>query len=234
MAIQRTTLSEQILSAVIKILQEGHYKKGDLIPTEKELAEELNVSRNSVREAMKSLNITGFTQSIPGKGTILQVEVGAISGDIHELVRSILGASLTDILYVRKALESEAAELAAQRVETDAQNREAMVRAMDKLKESLQAEEFDVYEEGRDFHMAIAAMSGNALLYSLLKTIRDEFTHSVSMMQLGTTEHGTEEDLHQAVCDAILRGDPAEAKAAMERHCDHTICVYQTQWQDQR
>ena len=66
--VRRTSLSEQVLESILDYIQENHLSIGDKLPTEEELTERLNVSRTSVREALKGLSINGVVESIAGKG----------------------------------------------------------------------------------------------------------------------------------------------------------------------
>ena len=226
MAIKRETLSNQILLEVISILKQNQYKSGDLIPTEKDISERLGVSRNSVRETMKTLNIAHITESIPGKGTILKVNAEDINGDSNAIFRHIMGASFIDIMYVRKALECEAAVLAAGRASTDPQGVARMVRAKDELIDALSTGKFDMSQEGQAFHMAIASLSGNSLLYDLLNSIRKEYKDAISLLHLGTRYHSVENNIHSAICDAIEKGDAESARRSMENHYDRSIANY--------
>ena len=67
--LKRLSLSEQVVNAIVQYIQENNLKTGDKLPTEKEFSDKFNVSRTSVREAIKALGINGILKSIPGKGT---------------------------------------------------------------------------------------------------------------------------------------------------------------------
>jgi GntR family transcriptional repressor for pyruvate dehydrogenase complex len=229
MAIKRYTLSDQILTEVIRIIKENNYKEGDMIPTEMEFSEDLGVSRNSVREALKTLNIAGVIRSIPGKGTVLNVNPQNVDIDPRLILRHFMGASLIDTLYVRKALECEAAELAARRAKDDPEDVRRMSKANESLTKALQTGSGRLTRGGQRFHLAVAVLSGNELLLSLIKSISVEYDHSVTSLKLGMSDNDTEIALHTAICDAVASGDPAAARQAMEAHYENTFRIYRKQ-----
>ena len=228
--INRNTLSNQILCEVIDTIKKGRYEKGSLIPTEKEFAQSLNVSRNSVREAVKALNLAGITKSIPGKGTVLNVNPEDLNGDIKILLRHISGVSFIDIIHARKALECEAAALAAGRVKDDPQGVMRLKKADDALITALETtNKFDMSKEGKDFHMAVAELSGNPLLCELLRSLIGDFRGSLSYLGLGTLDHQDEIKLHHDIYEAIMAGDPVAARQAEDRHFCNSIDQYNLQ-----
>ncbi len=227
--INRNTLSNQILTEVLNIIKSQKCEKGALIPTEKEFSEILNVSRNSVREAVKSLNLAGITKSIPGKGTVLNVNPEDLSDDIRVLLRHISGASFIDIIHVRKALECEAAEQAALRSIDHPKELQRLKDADDALLMALKTNKFDMSKEGKDFHMAVAELSGNPLLCEMLRTIIEDFRGSLSYLGLGTLDHENEAKLHDDIYQAIASGDQLAARQAEERHFIHSINQYNMQ-----
>ena len=113
--VSRVTLSQTIIEEIIKAIKQGLWQPDSRIPTEKELAETFSVSRNSIREAIKTLNAMKVIESRPGRGTFLA----------HDAMRQILSSelidrrykdvSLAEIIEIRMLLEAQSASWAAVR-----------------------------------------------------------------------------------------------------------------------
>ena len=107
--LDRSTLRERALEALRSAITSGQYRPGDHLG-EVELASHLGVSRGTVREALRSLSLTGLLEPRVGDGTYVRA-TNEISG---VLVRDELSASLTHVLDARAGIEAAAARLAAQ------------------------------------------------------------------------------------------------------------------------
>src|SRR5581483_4641776 len=106
-------VSEEIAAYLKGLILSGELKVGDRLPAERELADHLEVSRNSVREALHKLEVTGLIESRQGGGTFVR-EAGLDS--IREPISSLLitdSAVITDILDARKMIEPPMAQRAA-------------------------------------------------------------------------------------------------------------------------
>ena len=127
-------LSDQVASALEAEIREGRIQAGDKLPTEAALAQQFEVSRTVVREAISRLKSLGLVDSRQGSG--VYVKAPGIEPLHFELPHAASREAVMQIVEVRRALESEVAELAAQRrSEADVQAiREAMQRISDALK----------------------------------------------------------------------------------------------------
>jgi len=101
------------MGAVLELISKNELRVNDKLPTEKEISEMLGVSRNGVREVMKTLNIAGMTRSIAGKGTFMLVDSSEINCTAETLMDSVAGSSLFELIEVRRIIETETAALAA-------------------------------------------------------------------------------------------------------------------------
>ena len=113
MTIKRVTLRDQILDGLKSIIE--NYSIGDRLPSEQELSETLGVSRNSIREAMKSLAIAGIVRPQAGKGTFLLRNIGDPNRTADDIIGGIDGVLYKDLIEIRSIIEVEAAGLAASR-----------------------------------------------------------------------------------------------------------------------
>ena len=214
---------EEIVDQIQTLINEGELKAGDKLISERELAQKLQVSRASIREAFSALDLMGILESRPGEGTFIRT----VSSE--EIIRSLaLMLSLEkesnyDIMEVRRILEAESAYLAAQR---------ASEENVEKIRDCFLAMEED-YRRGdigevsdADFHIAVAESSGNKILVRLMSTISDLL---VSSMKFSREEMfykpGNREKLlaqHQQILEAIEAHDPLSARKFM---CEHLTFV---------
>ncbi|MBD0422182.1 FadR/GntR family transcriptional regulator [Streptomyces sp. NPDC052309] len=195
---------------------------GDPLPTETELMERFGVSRNSLREALKSLQAMRIVEIRRGFGTY----VGTMS--LEPLIeamafRTVVGhrqgrGSLLELLQMREALEAGLMHRLAGRLpEEDLAELDALVARM----------HTEVREEGeiaartdRAFHRALHRSLGNELLSELLDAFWSAF-HRVRAQGLGTAADGEElARMHARIVEAVRAGDAEAAEAAVHRHFD--------------
>jgi GntR family transcriptional repressor for pyruvate dehydrogenase complex len=204
---------ETILEQIKTLIVSGDLSPGDKLLTERELAQRLEVSRTSVREVLSALNLAGILEIRPGEGIyVKRVEEGSVIEPLS-LIMLLDRDEVRHLLEVRKALEVEAAGLAAERrTGEDMTRMEAALAAMDEdVRKGNTGEAADLH-----FHMAIAGSSHNSLLVRLMSTIHDTMNQTLKTTRqlwmsstAGTPQRLFEE--HRLICAAI--GDQAKQKA---------------------
>lgn len=215
--LRRQTLGGQILEIVMKRIIDGGYKVGDMLPNEKQLAAELSVSRGSVREALKALNLAGVTESIAGKGTFLLVEPSHVPASVEKLRETVMGVKLSELIEAREIIEVEAAALAAVRATDDDIDKiklacENLMEALDKGVAS------EVSEAGHVFHLSIVQSCGNSLLLKLLEPVMYDIRHARSLVPIDWHSKTVENNIHARITDAIIARDPVAARVRMTEH----------------
>jgi DNA-binding GntR family transcriptional regulator len=194
-----TTLREAIIH---RTLQSGTHL------VEEEVANRLNVSRNPVREAFRSLEQEGFLVSYPGSG----VYVAEPSPDEG-----------LDLLEVRGALDSLGAELAARRSSPlhEARLQDVIRRG----KVSLAANDLaSLVDLNSEFHLATAELSGNSQLMSLLPAMNDRIRWLFSTVAQDRVVASWEE--HEEIASAIAAGKTATAGKLARQHVGRTQAAY--------
>lgn len=203
------TLSAQVARQLEEQITSGRWPVGTRIPGENELVAQLGVSRNTVREALRSLVHTGLLEARSGDGTYVR----AFSELEMPLVRRASRASLGDALEVRGLLEQQAARLAAlRRSEAD----------VGRLRELLEAQRLagltgDLAEYARadaDLHCAVVACAGNELLTEMYLHLGGALKLSVSPELWDRAVAVEQVDHHADLVEAIAAGDPAAAERA--------------------
>ncbi len=217
--IQQQKIYEQIVEQIRVMITEGNLKPGDRLPAERVLAENLNVSRASLREALSALHLLGLLEIKSGEGTyIKQSDVNSIIQPLA-LLLMMERDTIFEILEVRKGLEVEAAGLAAVNA-TDADFRN-MAEIIDEMERALQTSNLGEVADWK-LHFAIAQASRNSLLLRLMNTISDTMrkTIKINREQL-FKKKGNPQILfkqHLAVVEAIQSRNVEMARQKMYEH----------------
>ena len=218
-AIKRQSLSEQVVESIFKYIKDNNLKAGDQIPTESEFAEFFQVSRTSIREAMKALSINGVVSSTPGKGTFLQPKaMNTVIGEDGTL-QTQARATIAQIMEIRTPLEVLAIGLAAQRgTEKDFEELEEITH---QYREAVLSKAGWV-QWGTKFHTKIAEMSGNPLLISNLRFLGDTVEQYRENMATFYEDKSYYIESHKRICEALRCRDVEAAQAEMQRHMHMT------------
>lgn len=220
--IRTKRLYEEIAAQITQLMAGGELKPGDRLLSERELAERLEVSRPSVREALQSLEMLGFVEIRRGGGTFVR-DTNA-DGVIRPLAMflAIEKSSLLDMFEVRRTFETATARLAAERASPEDVGR--IGEALEKMKERFGARDSERGQEADvEFHYAIAEATRNALLVRLFRTISDEFGRAVAAARrrLLEADRNTPRKLveqHRRIYRAIRDHEPDAAARAMLTH----------------
>ena len=214
---KKTRLYETIVAQLGQLIQEGKLCPGDRLPPERELAARLQVSRASVREALRSLELQGLLSSRQGSGTF----IAAIGQE--ELLRAFAhlaeeGQTLRDIFELRFLLEPPIAAMAARRATPqDIARLEATVKEQE---QQIQLGQSGV-EADMAFHAALAEATHNQALLRLGATLMEVLAPSRDT-HLQTPERSHLSLLsHRRILEAIQAGSATQARKAMEEHVVH-------------
>ena len=189
-------------------IESGAWPRGSRIPGENQLASELGVSRGTVREALRSLSLTGLLEPRVGDGTYVRA-TNEISG---VLARDELSASLTHVLDARAGIEAAAARLAAQHA--DPANLRPLSDALEARAAALAAGDLDAFVAvDADFHRGVVVASGNPLLLRLYDALAEVLAESIRETATIPEDHRIL-DAHGDVLEAIRAGDPEAASQA--------------------
>jgi len=205
-------VARQIERLILKKLQPG-----DKLPSERELAEMLGVSRSSIRDAIRSLELMGLVEPRQGAGTIVcEVSAESLVNPLSNLlVRQ--QQQVSELLDFRKMLEPPLAARAATHASDEevAEMEEILRRQDEKLRLGRLA-----IEEDSEFHYSVAMASGNTVVLKVLDILMDLLreTRERSLQLDGRPEKSLAG--HRRILAAIKRHDGEAAKAAMRRHIE--------------
>lgn len=198
----------------------GEWPVNSKIPTENELAEILGVGRTTIREAVRSLAALGMLEPAVGRGTFVRSRT-PVSSVLADLISEF---SLTEILGYRRALEVEAAQLAARH--RTASDVAALRRAHEADVSSSSGGDSRV-ERGTvpgEFHSRLFEATSNRLLASLYAGVSAALRSAIAR---GEVVHGSDAELrrgdHAAILHAVEEGDVARAAHLMAEHADRDL-----------
>jgi len=209
------TLYLQIVERIRQWIGTGNLKDGDLLPSERDFAQMLGVSRVPVREALKVLEFLGAVQHIRGKGVyVRKIGIGHVLSHIDFLMADSTQL-LTELFEARQGLECQAARLAAERcTEKDFLLIESEIMEMEKVI----ILGGDVEDASVRFHTAIITASHNALLMRINEMFMDLLRFSRRRSLQKPSRYADVLRDHRFILEKIRQHDGAGAAKAL---CDH-------------
>jgi len=211
-------LKERVIQQLTRLIEEGALKPGDQLPSERELSDELQVSRGTVREAVQFLGALGLVEVRHGLGTF--VRAGSDPSRLRDEWKdwTIRHADrVHDLLELRKGLESFAAELAAAR--GSAQELAAMAEALDEMQAADGSPDVTVLiQVDVAFHHALCAAAGNAALSEFADALGEQLVRERGVIWNLPGRLGRSLAEHEAIYEAVRAGDPGRARKAVFEH----------------
>ncbi len=222
--IKKTRVAEEVADRIRTMILDGTYPQGQPLPSERVLTEQFGVSRGSIRDAFRMLEMIGLLETRHGRGTFP-----------HELTVDRLVQPLAsvmtyqqdlrdELLDVRRMFEPAVARAAATRLtEEDLTD---LQRILDAQRRKLKTGQSAIVEDTA-FHAVLARSTRNRVVVSLMSTLNDLLVESrtSSLMQEGRPVKSIEG--HEAVVDALRRRDAEGAARAMYEHIDQIADLQQ-------
>ncbi|MGC5567810.1 FadR/GntR family transcriptional regulator [Streptomyces sp. FR-108] len=214
----RDQIERQLREAIVS----STFKRGERLPSEAELASQFQVSRSTVREALRALVAQGFISKVPGAGGGSFVQTvdheslqSQLSGSLETILR--LGSvSIQEVTRVRRMLEIPAARLAAaHRSDEQAAELQSLIKRQEEMvREKRDYRDPELFELGMALYSLIAAASGNRLLASFVSAM-SRATLPVYVRDLTPEDANATLKRSRAVVAAIVARDADAAEDAM-------------------
>jgi len=215
-AIRAPSVTDDAIDKIRERIVSGAWGPGDRLPKESELAAELGLSRNSLREAVRALSQLRVLEVRQGDGTyVSSLEPDLLLESTSFVSHLLLGEGAVALYEVRRILEAAAAALAAARINEE--GKQELGASLERMRDAQGVEE--LVEADVAFHAVIARATGNPVLISLLASL------STRMLRVRLW-HGRAADSaldvtreeHRRIYEAIMQRDPELARAAATAH----------------
>jgi DNA-binding FadR family transcriptional regulator len=211
--LQRVGITDHMVSSILAMIEQGLLKQGDVLPPERELAQQFNVGRNTLREAIKVLEIYGVVDRAPRLGTVIRnANLDHIVG-IAFAGMQITPAVFEDIQGYRLLIEMGIAPTVVERAtEADLTQLDSLISHMAGTSD-LQEQALWDYE----FHLALVRLAGNGVLTRSYGVMAEPMKR---LMELGKGAHGTQAAIaqHKTILAALRARDVAGYTAALSEH----------------
>lgn len=215
--VAKRKLSQVAVERIGALIRSAGLKPGDRLPTEREFSERLNVSRTSVREALRTLEALGRIEVRPGQGTFVR---DSFAETIYDFGTTIVPPSLEEIeelVEVRTMFESRACALAAQRAQP--QDIESMQSAIDDMRRAYVASDMaGMVLADTSFHRAVIRATRNGLLMRLEAALSRQLMDSRRMSLSTPGKPVRSIRRHQLILEALKTRDGEWAASLMLDH----------------
>lgn len=215
--IQKASATTQVFEALHEMIATGRYARGQKLPPQDELAKQLGVSRNTLREAVNKLSAMGLLRARQGVGTV--VEPPSPGGYMSTLSGQFLldPLSVREFIEARICIERNAVRLAVARAKPeDLERLRNNLRLQARALKNHDTAEFT--QQDTAFHLEVTQICGNRVLLKFLQTIHDmlqRFIGEVAVLP-GAVDDALQ--FHTRVADAIADKDQDQAEQLMVRH----------------
>ncbi|MCF6111038.1 FadR/GntR family transcriptional regulator [Mesorhizobium muleiense] len=212
-AVEPRRLYRQIADQLRQLIDAGEFAVGDRLPTERELADQLGISRPTVREALIALEVEGRIRIRVGSGIYVTEPPRA------EILTAEMDEGPFELLRAREFIEGAiAAEAALHARPIDIEHMDDVLRRMEDIPRPTRM----TIALDREFHTMVAGILGNAVLVRCIGELFDQrmnpYFERLSSYFENTESWRAAAEEHRAVRDAIAARDPEGAKAAMQEH----------------
>ena len=222
--LESTRLYRRIAELLETRIDQGLFPAGTFLPSERELAEQLAVSRTSVREALIALEVTGRVAIRHGHG--VQVLLDTQRPATQNLTEADIGP--IQIMEARRVIEPRVAELAA--VNCGQANLDSMRAAMHRQNSAKTAMSKNYRDGDRQFHVEIARASGNPAYEVVVSKLWEYRTKPLferfEKMLVGPDRPAETAAEHEKIFEAIAAGNATAAGRAMKQHLDAVLSAF--------
>src|SRR5262249_18859451 len=213
--IDRAGITELVVQRIKELLESGELKAGSRLPPERELADMLNISRPSLRTALKALSVMGIIRAKPGAGTYIAEAIPEVFTEPMHFMTLIHNTSVEELFEARRIIEAGLAELAAERATDEdlaALNKEidGMRAAVGDIKQFLK---HDVR-----FHQVMARAANNKLMSGVMDTIAQLLYHMRRRTIAQESDFNEAIEWHQKIVTSMRKRDAKRVKDLLSAH----------------
>lgn len=215
--VRTRTVAHDVLHQIVERIKAGELVEGDLLPSERILASQMDVSRPTVRAAIERLEEVGVVQVTVGRAGGARIASIWIPEDLEASMSEtkLSAEEIFGLLEARRAVETRVAQLAALRGTGEhwVRMEESIVLLRDQREDVRQAAQAEAL-----FHRIMWQAAGNRYLAKMLTDLHAQLDAVHDVMLRTPEDYSNGVDLHEATLLAVRRGDPQEIEAEMTRH----------------
>ena len=220
--IKVTKVYEQVIQQIKDMIVDGTLKKGDKLPSERELVEDLKVSRTSIREALRSMEDIGIVECKQGEGNFIGTNIENSLYEPLSIMFLLQDNTSQEIFELRLAIEGETAGLASKKINSE--ELQQLKLLVDKMKET---DELNLSVGlDKEFHYKIAQATHNGLILNMMNAVsslvnsyrKDAFIKIVEIT--GNSKIIVAQ--HENIYKAISESNPEESVRAMKVHINYS------------
>jgi GntR family transcriptional regulator, transcriptional repressor for pyruvate dehydrogenase complex len=212
--IKKKSTLEIVIQQIKLEIKNGNLKSGERLPSERELSDQLGVSRTSIREAVKALSFAGYLKVIQGKGTYI-LDTANKYNDVVDLFSKLSNYSLDCLMETRIMLESEFARIAALNA-----NEDEISLIENIFKEIVNSKDINsFFVKDLEFHLTIADATHNPIMSGLMKIITEMlYKETQKIISISKYTRKNTIEITRKLVRAIKQRNALEAKKLMADH----------------
>ncbi len=221
--------SERVARDLVNYIVDNNLEEGTKLPHEGILVDVFDVGRTTLREGLRLLETRGVItiRSGPGGGPVVRRPRPDDLRESLTLILQFTGASLTDVMEARAALEPMMARLAAARI--TAEQIQRLRGTVERMREHDEDQEF-FSAENRAFHSTIAEATGSTVLWVFNETLKSISDGGVVGVDYNARRRQAVATAHEKVIEALEAGDSNAAEQAMHEHLGEAADYWQRQY----
>ncbi len=215
---RRKNLYEEISNQIISIILEGRWKEGEKIPGEIELAGMFEVSRNSVRESIKALELLGILRSKSGRGTYVSDQAVFRIKQLRYASEPENENIIKEIMEARLIIEPGLAAIAAEKASSE--DIKLLEETLNRCFSALESKTYS-FELGMAFHSHLFRISGNRILINLFENMKETLIvtrRKIFFKHIKESVLIEELNEHRTIINFIKEKKPDQAAEAMKKH----------------
>jgi len=211
--IKRISVAEKVAEEIIAMIQSGKFVEGQMLPTERDLAEMFGVGRSSIREALQALQSMGIIERRQGSGTYVS---SRSEGSCFSIANILSRFTMIELSEARTTVEEQTAYLAA--MNATEENIRAMYEANERLRSMVDSDDRSaIVACDQQVHRVIAEGANNSFLLEMLDMLWNVISEANIAVLTGDKVRQAVA-FHDKIIKCISNSDPAGARQAMREH----------------
>jgi GntR family transcriptional repressor for pyruvate dehydrogenase complex len=215
--LEKFVLIDQIIEKIENLIASGDLNPGDFLPGERLLAEKLGVSRTSLRQALKALNVMGVLEIAPGKKTYIKDSFSDILLNPFRFIKAIHSIKIKELFEARRVIEEGIVQMAAKRV--DHYHLQKIKSHLIDAEKNLEHKNEFIYSEFM-FHKSIFDTADNKILSAVMNSLNELLLvlEKYEKDYLDISDRKFSLDQHKKIFEALREKNPEGARLAMHIH----------------